>query len=315
MGRLPNGLGGGSKALKHPPGLPIVGNMFDISPSEPWVSHMQLGEKYGDIVHFIEHCESVLEQLSHNYLNRLHVAVNKLDVAFSDEWRLHRKIYRHALRPEAVVSYRPMHLRRSRELAKNMFESPQDYLDHLVTYSIAFSMSATYDYDPAPRDDPVVTKIKTDATADVIDRLTKPPVLHVPTWFLGAALQRRVATMRKMVDWWLTDPFNYVQRAIHEGMAAPSLVRNALARVDTEREDAEVLMGAIKATAAGSFAAGAEMTDSTLRIFLLAMTMYPNVQKCAQEEIASVVGSERLPDFTNRPNLPYLEAVLRETMR
>lgn len=45
------------------------------------------------------------------------------------------------------------------------------------------------------------------------------------------------------------------------------------------------------------------------------MVENPNVLKRAQEEIDRVVGSERLPTFSDRKNLPYVEAVLKETFR
>jgi len=32
-------------------------------------------------------------------------------------------------------------------------------------------------------------------------------------------------------------------------------------------------------------------------------------------DIDSVVGKDRLPDFSDRPALPYLDAILRETLR
>jgi cytochrome P450 len=40
-----------------------------------------------------------------------------------------------------------------------------------------------------------------------------------------------------------------------------------------------------------------------------------DVQKRAQAEIDEVVGLDRLPNFDDRPHLPYVEAVLRETLR
>jgi hypothetical protein len=48
--------------------------------------------------------------------------------------------------------------------------------------------------------------------------------------------------------------------------------------------------------------------------FALAMVLYPDVQRRAQAEIDSVVGN-RLPTFEDRVSLPYVESVLRETMR
>ena len=45
------------------------------------------------------------------------------------------------------------------------------------------------------------------------------------------------------------------------------------------------------------------------------MTLYPEVQRKAQEEIDRVIGSDRLPTFADRENLPYLEALVSEVHR
>jgi len=75
-------------------------------------------------------------------------------------------------------------------------------------------------------------------------------------------------------------------------------------------------------------------TDAAVIVFLLAMVLHPEVQikVCAsheyappfylkpvicqaQEEIDRVVGDSRLPDFSDRKMLPYIEGVYRETLR
>ena len=45
------------------------------------------------------------------------------------------------------------------------------------------------------------------------------------------------------------------------------------------------------------------------------MALYPKVQKKAQAEIDAVVGPNRLPDFHDRPSLPYINAVVKESSR
>ena len=45
------------------------------------------------------------------------------------------------------------------------------------------------------------------------------------------------------------------------------------------------------------------------------MALYPEVQKKAQAEIDAVVGPNRLPDFQDRPFLPYVNAVVKESAR
>ena len=45
------------------------------------------------------------------------------------------------------------------------------------------------------------------------------------------------------------------------------------------------------------------------------MVLFPEVQKKAQAEIDAVVGPNRLPDFEDRPFLPYVNAIIKESMR
>lgn len=45
------------------------------------------------------------------------------------------------------------------------------------------------------------------------------------------------------------------------------------------------------------------------------MALYPEVFKHLQEEVDHVVGHGRLPSFADRPYLPYVSAVIKETFR
>ena len=45
------------------------------------------------------------------------------------------------------------------------------------------------------------------------------------------------------------------------------------------------------------------------------MTIYPDIQKRAQDEIDRVIGQTRLPKLDDRPSLPYIEAIYRELLR
>ena len=47
------------------------------------------------------------------------------------------------------------------------------------------------------------------------------------------------------------------------------------------------------------------------------MVLYPDVQARAQAEIDAVIGQglQRLPHWEDRSSLPYVEAVVKETLR
>ena len=45
------------------------------------------------------------------------------------------------------------------------------------------------------------------------------------------------------------------------------------------------------------------------------MALHPHVVRKAQEELDRVVGNERLPDFSDRDNLPYISVLIKELLR
>jgi cytochrome P450 len=45
------------------------------------------------------------------------------------------------------------------------------------------------------------------------------------------------------------------------------------------------------------------------------MVIHPEVLMKAQEELDRIVGRDRLPAIVDRPRLPYIEAVVKETLR
>lgn len=56
-------------------------------------------------------------------------------------------------------------------------------------------------------------------------------------------------------------------------------------------------------------------TVSTLLSFILAMANHPEIQAKAQVELDTVVGPDRLPEFSDRSNLPYINAIISELLR
>src|ERR1700677_1273513 len=61
--------------------------------------------------------------------------------------------------------------------------------------------------------------------------------------------------------------------------------------------------------------AGGDTTSAALLWWLLAMIAYPQVQSQAHEELDEVVGSARPPTFADLPSLPYVRAMVKETLR
>ena len=56
-------------------------------------------------------------------------------------------------------------------------------------------------------------------------------------------------------------------------------------------------------------------TWATCVIFVLNMVLHPEIQQKARQELDAVVGHERLPEFSDRPSLPYIERIVQEVYR
>ena len=54
---------------------------------------------------------------------------------------------------------------------------------------------------------------------------------------------------------------------------------------------------------------------TTLLNFVLHMVQNPDVQAKAHEELDRVIGRGRMPDFSDKENLPYIRAIYMETLR
>ena len=55
--------------------------------------------------------------------------------------------------------------------------------------------------------------------------------------------------------------------------------------------------------------------NASVHAFLIAMALHPDVQKKAQAELDAVVGPNRLPQFSDRSALTYVNALVKEVLR
>lgn len=98
-----------------------------------------------------------------------------------------------------------------------------------------------------------------------------------------------------------------------EGADAPQ--ENFAKRLLKEKEEHGLSKVEITNLTGNSIGAGVDTTTSTMLTFVLAMCLNPDVQRKAVEEIDRVIGHGRYPDWSDEINLPYLEAVVNETLR
>ncbi|KAG2037427.1 cytochrome P450 [Suillus americanus] len=239
---------------------------------------------------------------------------------YGNRWRLHRRIFHQAFHQTAIPAYHATQLRSAHKLLFSLLQDPENYPNHFQMFTLTFMLSIVYDCEAKADDNHVASAITrygeliVDGFAPAAMMLmeTFPFLLQLPSWFPGATFKRASLKCIQAGHDVKEIPFQYVKERMSANDVGPCLVADALNRTS---EDDDVNITAIKETASVAFVAATDTTTDTLLVFLLAMVLNPEVQAKAQAEIDRVVGKDRLPNFDDRPALPYLEAVLRETLR
>ncbi|KAI9457672.1 hypothetical protein HD554DRAFT_1764599 [Boletus coccyginus] len=78
---------------------------------------------------------------------------------YGEHRRLCRRMIHQSFRAEASLTFRPMQLRRVRQMILNMIDDPEEYPFHYSSFSAAIAMSSVYNYEIKPRNDPIVSII------------------------------------------------------------------------------------------------------------------------------------------------------------
>jgi len=143
-----------------------------------------------------------------------------------------------------------------------------------------------------------------------------PILKYVPVWAPGAGFKRHALATRKKVQQMYESPFQTVREKMVIGTAVPSFTSQLLNENDEQMDPSRLHTHLeIKGAAASIYAAGVDTTSATLGSFILMMVRNPDVLARAQAEIDKVIGLDRLPDFEDRPSLPYINSLIREIYR
>ncbi|KAK7048439.1 O-methylsterigmatocystin oxidoreductase [Favolaschia claudopus] len=331
--------------LPFPPGPEprfLIGNLLDIPATYPWKTYAEWGKKYGDVIHIesfgnhvlvinsLQAAIELLERRAHIFSDRPTfpmLALNGWDMSFGfmrygAKWRQHRRMFHQYFRREAIPSYYPIQSKKINELLRNLLSNPEDFVQHIQTLAAANIMAIVYGYDVKPKDDPFV-----DLAEDAVERFAQsflpdvwvnsfPFLRYFPSWFPGCGFHRFARETVPVVEEMKSLPFDFVKQTMRDGDETFSVVRELLEKNDIMNGGSAEQETIIKHTTAAAYAGiTGPITSSTLHVFFLAMALYPQVVRRAQNEIDAVVGHGRFPQFEDRKEMPYCEAVFREIFR
>ncbi|KAK2460241.1 hypothetical protein APHAL10511_007630 [Amanita phalloides] len=338
------------KSLPYPPGPPprlIFGNALDIPSEKPWVAFREWTKRLGsDIIHLsalgthivvLHKMEDIVELIwrrSTIYSSRpwfpvidiLGMDKISLVMPYGEQWRKHRFFFQEGFGKRAVPLYYPAISDKVQLFLHILLTDPARFQDHCKWFGAAVNMSVMFGHS-------VVVGETKDHYVSLAERLFAvatelmhpmstlinaiPPLRHIPPWFPGATTQKRAAEINNTLKTHINEPFESAKNSLSTGMpkecVTTRLVQHRLENGGLKIEDEDDIKTAM--ATAYIAACGPDTIKSALSVFFMAMALNPLVQKRAQTEIDSVVGTGRLPTFDDRPSLPFIDAVMRETLR
>jgi len=113
----------------------------------------------------------------------------------------------------------------------------------------------------------------------------------------------------------MTIPVDDLQEKRAKGTADVCFISKVLDDYESMQDRDPEFEEDIKILGVVTFSAGYDTTASAVLTFFLMMTLHPEVVEKAQAEIDEVTGSHRLPTLDDRPNMPYVECILKEVYR
>ncbi|KAH9852017.1 CyP450 monooxygenase [Lenzites betulinus] len=323
--------------LPLPPGprpLPVIGNVLDFPKKHLGPEFHTLSQKFGDIVclkvlglsvilidNYETACE-LLEKRSMNYSHRPHlvmVDMTALDWIFvfqnyTPRWRKYRRALKQSFVSDVIPRYFPTQLQTTRNLLRELLDTPANFSAHIKFSFAATILRIVYGLDVSPGDDSHYTLVERLATVTndiatpgqfLVEAL--PSLQKVPAWFPGAGFQRVAAAWREES----MAVRDQLYASAKGTMRSHGVKESIITRLADEGAEEEL----VRDVTATIYSAGADTTNAAVHAFVLAMAMYPNVQRKAQAELDSVVGQDRLPNFADRPHLPYINALVKEVLR
>ena len=234
-----------------------------------------------------------------------------------EEWREGRRVMHQLLSGSNLKVYAGMQELESVDMLRRYVREPDLWFSNNFRYATSVLYRVVMGYPlnktKAALDDyqrvtiEFVTTINS-SYVDFFPSLSKLPHLLQPWrhyWAQMGSFHRRV-----LQQWW--DP---IRAAVSKGSAPPSFVRDVLLHPDTRYsgDDEEAMY-----LATSVMAAGGDNTRMTINTFIMAMITHPEAQVRARQEIDRVCtsgGSLRLPQMSDLLEMPYVAAMIKETLR
>ncbi|KAH7010382.1 cytochrome P450 [Ilyonectria destructans] len=321
---------------RMPPGpfpLPLFGNFFDIPNEKPWIKWEQMAKEYDNpmltlwngrrpiiVCNDIWTISDLLDKRASIYSSRPHFVVmgdmmnmtetNQVNQLYGDRWRLHRRLTHGIVGSQAVRAHRHLQLNESKVLTRDLMESPETFEPSIERYSCSVVSIIGWGRRIAKINDPVgqVALSFMEAVDYVMPGLfimeAVPFLSKLPAWIYP--LPSQILTGAKIFQRYFAALSREASQAREDNFSKQLMAAQEMHGLTDDD---------VASLTANLIGGGVDTTSSSILSFILAMCVFPEAQRKAQEEIEAVVGSQRTPTWDDEDRLPFVKAVVSETLR
>ncbi|PPQ98487.1 hypothetical protein CVT26_013888 [Gymnopilus dilepis] len=326
--------------LPYPPGpkpLPLIGNVYDVPRDVPWKVFEEWGRKYGDIIYFhtfgkpiiilnsFAAAHDLLDKRGAIYSYRPQFAManevigwnfSLTSMDYSEKSKRQRKYLQSYFSRQLLPNYYQIQVREAHRMLSDILQDPENYRDHIKRMAAGITMTLAYGHEVNSMDDQFIKiaekGVKTIQAAGavgahIVDLI--PWLRFIPEYMPGGSFAKLPPGTREDLQNFIHTPFNQVKKQMAAGTAVPCYTTTLLE--ETKGQDDEGVRG----TAALTYSGGLDTTLSALETAFTMLLANPIIQARVQAEMDTVVGKDRLPDFSDRDKMPYLRCVISEVLR
>ncbi|KAF7911779.1 uncharacterized protein EAE98_011894 [Botrytis deweyae] len=332
-------------ALPLPPGpkpLPIIGNAHQAPKTHGWRTYCEWSKQYGPIVYVNILGQSIIilstNEAARDVLAergavcsdrpRLFLATelalkgfNLLMMNYTKQFRQHQRLHASVLSATQAAAYHPIHTLESHQLMYDLLSSAGSAgrvgidvrgLFHRTTASVIFTL--LHGFRIKDQNDPMVRAIVEannefsefiQVGAHIVDQF---PVLNNLPGFL-APWQAKAENHYKT-------KYNIRNKNLQRGLDSNSWNISKQLRKSLEKDSFSMSMYELAFDLGTLIDAGLDGTTDSLFWFVVAcITQDRGFTATAREELDAVVGRGRFPVPDDKPNLPYITAIVEEVFR
>ncbi|XP_036610923.1 cytochrome P450 2J2-like [Trichosurus vulpecula] len=323
-----------------PPGLPILGNFFQMDRSKPHISMQKLAKKYGNV--FCMHLgnltfmmvtglpliKEVLVNQGHVFIDRPKVPVHfhvvksfGLIMSNGQAWKQQRRFALMTLRNfgfgkktlEDRIREEARYLTEAIREEKGQPFDPHFQINNAVSNIIC---SITFGYRFEYHDSQFWELLKSLDDILVLETKWQCQLFNIFPWvmkFLPGSHQKLFREWKK-VESFVECVIKQHKKDLNpeETLDFIDAYLKELSKDDIHSsfEEKNLVLCTLDL-----FFAGTETTSATLRWALLYMALYPEIQGKIQAEIDQVIGQSRQPTMADKENMPYTNAAIHEVQR